>query len=71
MNPSQATAAGAGGVAGALGIIVVWALSLGHVEVPPEVALAFSVVLTPLVHWAGLRLGTTKADKPPVVETKS
>jgi len=64
MMPSQATAAGAGGVAGALGIITVWILSLFHLPVPPEVALAFSVVLTPLVHWAALRMGMPAMSSP-------
>lgn len=36
----------AGGVAGALTVLVVWVLGLLHVPVPPEVASALTVVIS-------------------------
>lgn len=43
MTPQPKVAAA--GIAGALSILVVWAFTLGGVDVPPEVASAFSVVI--------------------------
>lgn len=40
------TKVAAGGVAGALTILVVWILGLLHVTVPPEVASALTVVIS-------------------------
>ncbi len=61
MNANQrgavATGAASSGVAGALAVIVTWALGLEHIAVPAEVAAAFLVVLTPLLHYAVVRLG--------------
>lgn len=38
---------GAGGLAGALSVIVVWSVGeFGKVEVPPEIASAFTVVMS-------------------------
>jgi hypothetical protein len=36
----------AGGVAGALTVLVVWILGMFHVQVPPEVASALTVILS-------------------------
>ncbi len=35
----------AGGFAGAVTVVVVWALNMLHVAVPPEVASAFTVII--------------------------
>jgi putative flippase GtrA len=43
MKPDRKVAAG--GLAGALSIIVVWLMSLGGVDVPGEVAAAFTTIL--------------------------
>jgi hypothetical protein len=47
-QPSMAptTKVAAGGVAGALTVLVVWILGLLHVTVPPEVASALTVVIS-------------------------
>jgi len=47
-QPSNAptTKVAAGGVAGALTVLVVWILGLFHVEVPPEAASALTVVIS-------------------------
>jgi hypothetical protein len=61
MNANQrgavATGAASSGVAGATVVIVTWLLGLAHVQVPAEVAGAFLVVLTPVLHFAVVRLG--------------
>ncbi len=47
-QPSMAptTKVSAGGVAGALTVLVVWILGLLHVAVPPEVASALTVIIS-------------------------
>jgi CBS-domain-containing membrane protein len=47
-QPSLAptTKVAAGGVAGAVAVLVVWILGLLHVAVPPEVASALTVVIS-------------------------
>jgi putative flippase GtrA len=40
------TKVAAGGVAGALTVLVVWVLGLLHVPVPPEVASALTVIIS-------------------------
>jgi hypothetical protein len=47
-QPSTAptTKVAAGGVAGALTVLVVWILGLLHVPVPPEVASALTVIIS-------------------------
>lgn len=35
----------AGGIAGAVSIVIVWALGAGGVDVPPEVASAFTTII--------------------------
>ena len=67
MKPTLSTSAASGGVTGALGIILIWGLSLVKVDVPSDVAMAFFVVLAPLVHYAAVRIGaepTTPASAP-------
>jgi len=45
MSPDRKVSAGA--LAGALSVIIVWLISyFANVEIPPEVASAFTVVLT-------------------------
>ncbi len=45
MNPA-ANAATSSGVAGAVVVILCWALAMVHVAVPPEVAAAFGSLMT-------------------------
>jgi hypothetical protein len=47
-QPSLAptTKVAAGGIAGAITVLVVWILGMFHVAVPPEVASAFTVIIT-------------------------
>jgi len=56
MNPTQSSAAAAGGMTGAAMVVMTWALSLIHVTVPAEVALAAMTLVAPLVHVAALFL---------------
>lgn len=49
MTPTRKV--GAGAIAGALSIIIVWFLGMAGVTVPPEVASAFTVLLTFAVSW--------------------
>lgn len=44
------TATGAAGAALAITAIVIWVLSLVHIEVPSDVAVAFSTLVTFIVH---------------------
>lgn len=48
INPKVA----AGGVAGSITIILVWVLGFFHVEVPPEVASAFTTIISFGAGWA-------------------
>ena len=69
MNPKYsavATGTASGGVSSAVAVLLIWLLSLAHVEVPAEVAAAFLAVLTPLVHLAVVRLGIEPAPSAPV-----
>jgi len=54
MKPTYSTAAAAGGVTGALAVIIIWLFSLMHVDVPAEVVAALMVLGTPVVHWLGV-----------------
>lgn len=49
VRPSAKVAAA--GVGGAASVVIVWALSLAHVEVPAEVAAAFATLLAFLAGW--------------------
>lgn len=49
--PATRHAAGVGGVGAAASVILVWALTLTGLEVPPEVAAAFAALLTAAVGW--------------------
>lgn len=42
----------AGGLAGALTVILVWAAGAAGLEVPPEVASSFTTLLAVAVGWA-------------------
>jgi hypothetical protein len=61
MNSNQrgavATGAASSGMAGAVVVILTWALGLVHVEVPAEVAAALLVVVSPVLHFSLMRLG--------------
>jgi hypothetical protein len=63
-QPTHATAAASGGVAGAAVVIITWLLSLFHLEVPAEVAAAAMVVLTPIVHLIAVRLNVGDLSEP-------
>ena len=54
---TQATSTASNAAAGALAVIVIWALSATHVTVPPEVAAAFTVLAGALVHWLVIKYG--------------
>lgn len=42
----------AGGVAGGVSVIVVWAIhAFGHVDIPPEIASAFTTVISGVAAW--------------------
>ena len=43
---TNATKVSVGAVAGAISVLVVWGASLAGVDVPPEAAAAFTVVVT-------------------------
>lgn len=63
MKPtSQATAAASGGVVGAIVTILIWVLSLWHVDVPAEIAAAMMVILTPCLHMFAVWIGVTISD---------
>ena len=64
MKPNYSTAAAAGGMTGALAVILIWLASLVHVDVPPEVVAALMVVLTPLLHWLALLMSRVSDDAP-------
>ena len=55
-NPVS-TAAASGGVAGAAVVIIAWALSLAHIDMPAEVAAALMVLIAPLLHLIVVRFG--------------
>ena len=60
-NSTVATAAASGGFSGAAVVVLTWALGLAHVNVPPEVAAAAMVLLSPIVHLIAMRLGAEGA----------
>lgn len=72
-NSTVATAAASGGFSGAAVVVLTWALGLLHVNVPPEVAAAAMVLLSPIVHLIAMRVGAEAAPAPavaaPVVPT--
>jgi hypothetical protein len=55
----------AAGVAGALTILLVWVLSLVHVDVPTEVASAITTVGATVVLLIGRRGGKSTPPTPP------
>lgn len=57
-NQSTA-AASSGGAAGAV-VVGLWVLSLWHITVPPEVAVAAATMIAALFHWVMITFGTTK-----------
>ena len=60
MKPTTiANSTASGGVAGAVTVLVCWALQQAHVEVPGEVAAAIMVLAAALIHIAALWLGPT------------
>jgi hypothetical protein len=72
-NSTVATAAASGGFSGAAVVVLTWALGVMHVEVPPEVAAAAMVLLSPIVHLLAMRLGVEApaavVEKPTVTPT--
>ena len=66
-NPVPAAAA-SGGVVGSLVIIICYAISFAHVQVPAEISAALMVLLTPVVHVAAVKWGfdpSSLADQAP------
>ena len=61
-NTSHASAAASVGAATAVVTILVWGASLAGVQVPTEVAGALGVLLSPLVHFVGVRIGAQEAS---------
>jgi hypothetical protein len=61
MKPKVQAAGAGAGVAGALTVILVWALSLAGVDVPPEVA---SALTTLLAAGGALLAGYQKTETP-------
>lgn len=72
-NSTVATAAASGGFSGAAVVVLTWALGVLHVEVPPEVAAAAMVLLSPIVHLIAMRLSAEApaaiVEKPTVTPT--
>lgn len=66
MQSNLSTAHASAGGAGAIGVIAVWLLSTFHVQVPPEVAVAMTALLTPLIHiiavWMTKKTGVDVTD---------
>jgi hypothetical protein len=66
MNSAQrqtvTSVSAAGGVSGAIVIILTWALSLGHIQVPTEVSASLVMVAAPLLH---LMAGWLAGVEPP------
>jgi putative flippase GtrA len=54
----------AGGVAGALTVLVVWILGLLHVPVPPEVASAITVIISFVTSYLVRQRVPVAADPP-------
>lgn len=44
-KPSLSRSGGSAAIAGALSVVIVWAMSLANVDVPAEVAAAFTTIL--------------------------
>ena len=65
-QPSMAptTKVAAGGVAGALTVLVVWILGLLHVAVPPEVASALTVIISFITSYFVKQRIPVAADNP-------
>ena len=64
MGPVGQTAS-ATGYAGAVVIVVLFVLAqAAHVTVPDQVSAALVMILTPIVHVIGLRIGATQPDEP-------
>jgi hypothetical protein len=66
MKPSVNGKVGAGAVAGALSVILVWVITLvvGKDAVPPEIAAAFTTVLTFAVSWFVPDMIAEEAESP-------
>lgn len=56
LHPKVAAAS----LAGALGLIIIWAASLAHVEVPNEIAGAIVLLLTFAAGWAAPKAAAAK-----------
>ena len=54
---NQSTAAASSGGAAGIVIILLWAIGLTHVTVPPEVAAALVTLIGILVHWVVIKWG--------------
>jgi len=54
---TQATSAAANTAAGSFVVIVLWLLSLGHIEVPGTVAVAMGTLIGIGVHYYALKFG--------------
>lgn len=59
---NQATAAASGFSASGFMIILVWLLSLFHIDLPPTVAAAMVGMIGPVIHWVVLKYGIPVAQ---------
>lgn len=59
-SPANQATAGASGLGGsAVMVIIIWAFSAVHVDLPATVAVALASLIGAGVHWAVLRYGMT------------
>ena len=54
---SIGTASASTGAAGAAVVVLVWVLGLFKVQLPGDVAAAIVMILSPLVHFAAMKIG--------------
>ena len=63
-STTLAASAGASGFSAALVVILVWLLSLVHITVPPEVAVAVGTILTSATHYLVTLDGPFRKETP-------
>jgi len=68
MGSVQTTAA-IGGIASALGVVIVQTFSLWHIVIPADYGLAVTALLMPIIHAAAAKFGTTDPTTDPTAVT--
>lgn len=63
-NTTQATAGAVGGATSAAAVVLIWALGLLKLPVPPEVAVSIVALVTPVVHYVVVRMNSTLPSDP-------